>query len=64
MKEGNQIPAWSHCGSEYLQAGRWGILLAIHLLYCYYCIDPHCSLWTEYLSCKLYLIQQAQWLSQ
>ena len=24
MKEGNQIPAWSHCGSEYLQAGRWG----------------------------------------
>ena len=24
MKEGNQIAAWSHCGSEYLQAGRWG----------------------------------------
>ena len=24
MKEGNQIAALSHCGSEYLQAGRWG----------------------------------------
>ena len=23
MKEDNQIPAWSHCVSEYLQAGRW-----------------------------------------